>query len=152
MIPDRIEREIVIDAPVEVVWAIVTEARHVGRWFSDAAEIELRPGGEALFTWEEHESARARIERVEPPHSFAFRWIRRTGASPRPGDSTLVELELATEGEGTRLRVVESCFSELAWPEEEKARYAEENRQGWQLELGELRDYVAEHMRGSAGA
>jgi len=27
--------------------------------------------------------------------------------------------------------------------DEEKAKYAEENSQGWTLELGELRDYVS---------
>ena len=30
MVPDRIEREIVIDAPVDVVWAVVTEPGQAG--------------------------------------------------------------------------------------------------------------------------
>jgi uncharacterized protein YndB with AHSA1/START domain len=38
VVPDRISREVVIDAPPDVVWAIVTEPRHVARWFSDEAE------------------------------------------------------------------------------------------------------------------
>ena len=46
MVPDQIERETVIAAPVERVWALLTEAEHLGRWFGDAgAEIDLRPGG-----------------------------------------------------------------------------------------------------------
>src|SRR4029077_8010723 len=32
--PDAIEREILIDAPPSVVWPIVTEAQHLGGWFS----------------------------------------------------------------------------------------------------------------------
>jgi len=150
MVPDRIEQEVLIDAPVEVVWAIVTEAEHVGAWFSDSAEIDLRPGGEASLTWEEHGTARARVEKVEPPHSFSFRWARPVGAEPRKGNSTLVEFSLSAEGEQTRLRVVESGFPELEGSEDEKAKYAAENTRGWNLELGDLREYVSKQVRESA--
>ena len=54
MVPDRIESEVLIEAPVDVVWSIVTEAEHVGKWFSDSAEIELEPGGKAVLTWDEY--------------------------------------------------------------------------------------------------
>lgn len=150
MVPDRIEREIFIDAPLETVWAIVTEPEHVGAWFSDSAEIELRPGGDTTLTWEEYGSVRARVEKVEPPTSFSFRWARPVGAEPRTGNSTLVELSLSAEGEGTRLRVVESGFRELERSEEEKAKYAGENERGWEHELGELREYASTQMRPSA--
>jgi uncharacterized protein YndB with AHSA1/START domain len=147
MVPDRIEREIVIEAPLARVWEIVTEPEHVGRWFSDSAEIDLRPRGEATLTWDKHGTARAWIERVEPPHFFSFRWARPVGAEPRRGNSTLVELSMSAEGESTRLRVVESGFRELEWPEEEQAKYAEENTQGWELELNELQEYVSAQVR-----
>jgi uncharacterized protein YndB with AHSA1/START domain len=45
VVPDRICREVVIDAPPDVVWAIVTEPRHVVRSLSDEVEIDLRLGG-----------------------------------------------------------------------------------------------------------
>jgi uncharacterized protein YndB with AHSA1/START domain len=147
MVPDRIEREILIEAPLARVWEIVTEPEHVGRWFSDSAEIDLRPRGEATLTWDKHGTARAWIERVEPPHFFSFRWARPVGAEPRRGNSTLVELSLSAEGESTRLRVVESGFRELEWPEEEQAKYAEENTQGWEHELNELQEYVSAQVR-----
>jgi uncharacterized protein YndB with AHSA1/START domain len=150
MIPERIEREILIDAPQDVVWAIVTEPEHVGTWFSDAAEIDLRPGGEVSLTWDEHGTARAWVEKVEPPHVFSFRWARPVEGEPREGNSTLVELTLSAEGESTRLRVVETGFRELAWPEEAKAKYAEENSQGWDHELAELVEYVTTQVRGPA--
>ena len=75
MVPDRIEREIVIDAPVEIVWAVVTEPEQISGWFSDSVELDLRKGGEATFVWDEHGTVRGRVERVEPPHLFAFRWV-----------------------------------------------------------------------------
>ena len=73
MVPERIEREILIEAPIDVVWAVLTEPEHVAGWFSDSAEVDLRPGGDATFTWHEHGSALAWVERVEPPRFFAFR-------------------------------------------------------------------------------
>jgi uncharacterized protein YndB with AHSA1/START domain len=146
MVPDCIEQEILIDAPVEVVWAIVTEPQHVGGWFSDTAEIDLRPGGDASLTWEEHGTACGRVERVEPPHFISFRWSRPMGAALRDENSTLVEFSLSEEGEQTRLRVVESGFRELEGSEEEKAEYAEGNIRGWKQELGELQEYVAQHV------
>ena len=150
MVPDRIEQQILIDAPVEVVWEIVTDSAHVGGWFSDVAEIDLRPGGEARLTWKEHGVAHGQVEQVEPPKLFSFRWARPLGEVPRGGNSTLVEFTLTAEGDGTRLRVVESGFPELEGPEEEKAKYAEGNRQGWDAELDDLREYVSKHVRASA--
>jgi len=143
MVPDRIEQEIVIDAPLEVVWAVVTAPEHVGSWFSDSAEIDLRPGGPATLTWNEHGSFPLRIEKVDPPHAVAYRWARPAGAEPRAGNSTLVEFILSEEGEGTRLRVVESGFAALEGPEEEKTKHFHENTQGWERELGELHEYVS---------
>jgi uncharacterized protein YndB with AHSA1/START domain len=146
MVEDSIEREIVIEAPIEVVWKIITEPEHVARWFSDEAEIDLRPGGEALVTWH-HEAGpfRIKIERVERPHTFAYRWVRRTSVPPAEGNSTLVEFSLWAEGEHkTRLRVIESGFAGLAWTEDEKATYQAENVRGWALELDELHAYALE--------
>ena len=150
MVPDRLEREILIDAPLDVVWAIVTEPEHVGTWFSDSAQIDLRPGGDASLTWKEHGTVRLRVEKVDPPHSFAFRWARPGAAEPREGNSTLVEFTLSAEGERTRLQMVESGFRELDRSEDEKATYAEENSRGWDHELAELREYVAQQIGVSA--
>jgi uncharacterized protein YndB with AHSA1/START domain len=143
VVPDSVSREIVIDAPPERVWSIVTEARHLAGWFSDEAEIDLRPGGAMLLTWHGHGSYRARVETVDPPHTFAFRWVRRESTEPVTGSSTLVVFSLSPEDGFTRLRVVESGFPELAWPQDERARYADENAKGWTLELEQLRAYAA---------
>jgi uncharacterized protein YndB with AHSA1/START domain len=141
---DRIERETFIEAPVERVWEIVTEPEHVGRWFSDAgAEIDLRPGGAMSMTWAEHGTVHGRDETVEPPSRFAVRWAAQMGSQELEGNSTLVEFTLAPEGEGTRLRVVESGFASLDMPEADRIAKVDGNAEGWQIELGHLADYVA---------
>jgi len=151
MVPDRIEREILIEAPPDVVWSAITEPEHVSKWFGDAAEIDLRPGGEASFTWDDADggTAHARVETVEPPHRLVYRWMRwprehPTGAGLQEGNSTLVEFDLTPEGDGTRLRVVESGFQQL---DGDAGSYYQENDTGWPKELGELRDYVEGALR-----
>jgi uncharacterized protein YndB with AHSA1/START domain len=139
--PDLIEREIVIEAPPGVVWSIVTEAEHLAGWFSDEAEIDLRPGGRLLLTWHAHGTYEGRVETVDPQRTFAFRWQTREGHFSK-ANSTLVTMTLAAEEGGTRLRVVESGFAALPWPAEARDRYLDENTQGWRTELNELRAYA----------
>jgi uncharacterized protein YndB with AHSA1/START domain len=143
VVPDAIEREIVIDAPPSVVWAIVTEAQHLAGWFSDEAEIDLRPGGRMLLTWRGHGTYEGLVETVDPPRLFAFRWQTRKGALSET-NSTLVTITLEAEPTGTRLRVVESGFAKLPWPDDARARYADENSRGWLTELDELRDHAVQ--------
>jgi uncharacterized protein YndB with AHSA1/START domain len=142
VVPDAITREIEIDAPRDVVWGIVTEARHLAGWLSDEAEIDLRPGGAMLLTWRGHGVYRGRVETVEPPHTFAFRWVLRDGEEPVKGGSTLVVMTLTPTETGTRLKVVESGFPDLVWPEPERSLYARQNADGWIRELDELRAYA----------
>jgi uncharacterized protein YndB with AHSA1/START domain len=147
MVPQRIEREIFIDAPVEVVWAVVTEPEHISGWFSDSVELDLRPGGRALLHWDGHGTVHARVERVEPPRFFSFRWVVQPGSEVTEDNSTLVEFSLSPEGESTRLTVVESGFADLAGPEDEKQGHFDSHRRGWELELGELEEYVKQRTR-----
>jgi uncharacterized protein YndB with AHSA1/START domain len=142
MATDRIEREIIINAPQDRVWAVLTDADHVAHWFGDSAEVDLRPGGKMIFGWKEHGNHHARVERVEPPGFFSYRWARPVSTEPTPGNSTLVEFTLIPQGPATRLRVVETGFSSLDASEEEQATAVEQNTEGWISELGELQEYA----------
>jgi uncharacterized protein YndB with AHSA1/START domain len=144
MTPQRIEREIQIDAPVDVVWGVVTEPEHIAGWFSDTVELDLRPGGKVVLGWPDHGGVQGRVERVEPPHFFSFRWMMQGDRDFSEDDSTLVEFSLSADGDSTRLTVVESGFRDLAEPDDEKQRYHDSHRGGWEKELGELSDYVAQ--------
>ena len=109
MVPDRVEREILIDAPIDVVWAVITDPAHVSGWFGETAEIDLRPGGRITHAWKEEGGLTEEhgiVEEVEPPHYFSYRWIRGAEAEAREDNSTLVEFRLTVDGGDTRLRVV----------------------------------------------
>lgn len=142
MVPERVEREVLVEAPLDVVWSVVTEPEHISGWFSDSVEIDLRPGGKLTLTWEGDHPEHGRVVKVEPPHYFSFRWIRGSSTDARQDNSTLVEFNLSAEGHGTRLRVAETGFSNLDRPEDDQAKDAKEHRQGWERELDELREYL----------
>jgi uncharacterized protein YndB with AHSA1/START domain len=142
MAHDWIEREVVIDASRERVWAVLTEAEHVACWFGDAADIDRRPGGKARFGWTGDGVFEAVIERVDRPSAFSFRWARDPGVEPGEGTATLVEFTLTEVPVGTVLRVVETGFAELRVSDAEQGKAAEENAQGWAEELAELKDYA----------
>ncbi len=143
MFADQIEREILIDAHVEVVWAVVTEPEHIAGWFSESVELDLRPGGEMALGWSGHGTVQGQVEQVEPPELFSFRWVvAQPGHELTDQNSTLVEFRLSAEGESTRLTVVESGFSDLVGTENENQRHFDDHQQGWTKELGELVDYA----------
>lgn len=146
MSTDQIEREITINAPVERVWALITEPEHVGTWFGDAgATIDLRPGGAIEFRWKQHGDSLGTVVAVEPPRRFAYRWVSLTssrGQAPTDTNSTLVEFTLEPAEQGTRVRVVESGFDALDCTAEERADALTGNTRGWRAELGELVDYA----------
>jgi uncharacterized protein YndB with AHSA1/START domain len=143
---DRIERETLINAPVERVWRLITEAEHIGTWFSDAgAEIDLRPGGQLVLRWEEHGIVRGVVEAVEPPHRFAYRWLLSDDEetpAPTPANSTLVEFTLTAEAGGTRLQVAESGFATLDLPADTRATRYADHETGWGQELGDLVEHA----------
>ncbi|MFD0691092.1 SRPBCC domain-containing protein [Actinomadura fibrosa] len=115
----------------------------------DEAEIDVRPGGAGRLVWTERATngtgatADIVVERVEPPHLFSFRWAFDDGGEPADGNSVLVEFTLASEGEGTRLRVTEHGLEQIHWSEEQKSSFAEDHIEGWAKHLGDLAAYAA---------
>lgn len=137
---DEIRREVHLDAPIEKVWLALTDPAHLSKWFGDTAELDLRPGGHALFGWSEFsDTVEAVIEVVESPSRFSFRWasVRET---PVDEASTLVEFVLESEGTRTRLTLVESGFEAL--PEAVYRQRFEDNESGWAVEMSDLSEYV----------
>jgi uncharacterized protein YndB with AHSA1/START domain len=135
MTSDRIEREITIAAPIERVWAVLTEPEHIGVWFGQrtTTEVDLRAGGIMVLDHGEYGMFPTRIEKVDPPHYFAYRW-----ASAYPGEiateenSTLVEFTLTPDGDRTRVILTESGFSSLVIPPSREATASHESHSaGW---------------------
>jgi uncharacterized protein YndB with AHSA1/START domain len=139
--PDRIERTLELAHPPAKVWAALTTAEGLGTWFGNRAEVDLRVGGLAKLTWDSGDAATLTIERVEPPHVFAYTWpiYGLPDADPR---RTYVEFTLRPHGSGTTLTMVETGFGQLN-NDEHKAAFGG-NTDGWTNELGELVAYLDE--------
>lgn len=101
-VPERIDRDVVVPAPPEEVWEVIT----ADGWLAEQVELELTPGGEARFT--NPESVRTGwIEEVVAPEGgsegrLVFWW------GPEGEPATRVALTLEPFGETTWLRVLET--------------------------------------------
>ena len=158
MAADRVEREILIEASPQVVWGVITQPDQISRWFSDEAQVEGRAGADGTLTWRPGGRGGAkevatvvaiRVVEAEPFRRFSFRWNHPQGVAPDERNSALVEFNLVEEGQGTRLKVVESGIAAVTSDDEGLAVYVEEHDNGWARHLGELRDYVATRPGGS---
>lgn len=94
----EITREIELDASRDEVWAALTEAERLEEWFANDVELDPRPGGEAVFRWENGEERRGIVEELEEERRLALRW----------DDDGLLEIELDDAEDGTVLVVRES--------------------------------------------
>lgn len=127
----EIEQEVLIDAPIEIVWRTITEPDQITQWFADKVDLVVEPGAHGYMRFGD-QGGPVVVEAVEPPERFSFRWNHPHDEDPVRGNSMLVEFTLVPEGpERTRLRVTESGHELRAWPEAEKRRYADEHREGW---------------------
>lgn len=142
MIPSQIEKEILIEAPIDTVWRVLTQPDQIKQWFSKEADLDGRAGGIGRLRFESGQTFYLHIESFEPPHRFAYRWLHEEGVAARPENSMLVEFTLHAEEGNTRLRVVESGFDQVDWSDEAKQRYADDHSRGWSRFAEQLRDYA----------
>ena len=128
-----IEREMLIAAAPEKVWPLVAEP---GFWATDDETVQgtLAEEGQTLVvTHSEHGDFPMRVEKVDPPTYLAYRWVSAfPGEELREDNSTLVEFTLTPEGGGTRLRVVESGFTQLPTSDENRRNVVKDHTAGWE--------------------
>jgi len=135
-VQDKIEREIVINAPVQRVWELVSEP---GWWIGDGDRSAQRRWKEGeLDVIEDPKYGRFPLRTVaaEPPRYISFRWvpgIPEDGAEPGP--TTLVEFWVREYDDGAVVRVVESGFAAVPNPEET----IKGNTEGWNFQLDVLK-------------
>ena len=135
-----VRRSIRIAASIDKVWAAVTEADLITRWFGDRATIDaLEVGASGVFGWDGDGDFAFRIEELDPPYMIAYRWSDDGAGAPLdPETSTLFRFTLEVIAGGTKLTVVESGFDTLPDP----AFALEDHRSGWDDELDELVAYL----------
>lgn len=161
MSSDRIEKEVLLRAPLDRVWRAISSAEEFGRWFGVRFDGPFVAGasltGVMTPTEVDPEVAAAQqayageaetwlIVAVEAPHRLAFRW-RPYPLEPDDDRSaaptTLVEFTLAERADGVLLRIVESGFDAI--PAERRVSAFESNSEGWAAQTELVRKYLALH-------
>ncbi|MCV7279769.1 SRPBCC family protein [Mycolicibacterium flavescens] len=158
MSTDRIEKEVLLKAPLERVWRAISDAEEFGRWFGVRFDGPFRAGvavtGVMTPTAVDADVAKAQepyagladvwhIEAVEPQRRLAYRWHpygAEEGLDLTDEPTTLVEFTLEDTADGVLLRIVESGFDAL--PAERRGPAFEGNSEGWAAQTNLVRKYL----------
>ena len=146
---DKVEKEILIQAPIEKVWRALTDYVEFGKWFQVKLDQPFETGkdstGHMTIPGYEHVKWEAKVLEMKENKLFSF-------AGPPYVENADVDLSkepwlttiftLTTTAEGTLVKVVESGFSKLSPSIRSKARTG--NTDGWDFQMKNLFDYVSQ--------
>jgi uncharacterized protein YndB with AHSA1/START domain len=158
MSTDRIEKQVMLRAPMDRVWRAISDSQEFGRWFgvridgpfvagtSVAATITPTTVDEVAEMQRPHTGTKAtwQIVAVEPLRRFAYRWHPFAVEPDVDYDqepTTLVEFTLAESADGVLLTIVESGFDAI--PEGRRWAAFEANSGGWAKQVELVRKYLA---------
>ena len=156
---DRIEKQTVLQAPLDRVWRAISDSKEFGTWFGVEFDGPFTAGatlkGRIVPTKVDPEVAKGQepyagyefdctVERVEPMRLFAIRWqpdVPEPGLDLSKAPTTLVEFELEEVADGTRLTITESGFDQI--PIERRAKVFTRNEEGWEAQTKLIEKYLA---------
>jgi uncharacterized protein YndB with AHSA1/START domain len=159
MSSDRIEKVVLLRAPLARVWKAISDADEFGRWFGVRLDGPFVVGASVAVvitpTTVDDEVAQAQepyagkadtwqIVVVEPPRPLAFRWhpyAVEPAIDYSQEPTTLVEFTLTEITDGVLLRIVESGFDAI--PAERRVSALEHNSEGWAKQTELVRKYLA---------
>ncbi len=154
----RIEKKILLRAPLQRVWRALSDSAEFGTWFGVRFDAPFKPGAlmrgvlegtkvdaEVRKLQETHKGKPfdITIEKMEPERLFSFRWHPHAvnpaiDYSAEP--TTLVEFSLEELADGVLLTVTESGFDQI--PLARRAEAFSANEGGWAIMVKVLGDYV----------
>src|SRR3990167_5512266 len=109
---DRIEKTVVLKAPIGRVWRALPNAEEFGSWFGVKLTGPFRPGeaaqGQITSPGYEHVTMRVTVEEMTHLRTFSFRWhpcAIEPGVDYSAEPTTLVVFRLEEVEGGTRLTV-----------------------------------------------
>lgn len=159
MSTDRIEKSILLRAPLKRIWSALSDATEFGTWFGMKFDSPFTPGarvrGTIVGTKVDAEVAKAQkeyegiqfeitIDRMEPERLFSFRWhpsaVER-GVDYSHEPTTLIVFTLEPVENGVMLTVTESGFDQI--PLERRAKAFTANEQGWGMVVKLIEKYLA---------
>ena len=145
---DRIEKQVILDAPRSRVWRALTDVAQFNAWFGVSLTSPFTAGaevsGQITIRNYDHVTMTIWIETMEPERFFSFRWhpyAIEPGVDYTVEPTTLVSFTLEDSGRGTRLTIVESGFDAI--PESRRAKAFAMNSSGWAGQAENIRKFLA---------
>jgi uncharacterized protein YndB with AHSA1/START domain len=160
MSADRMEKEILLHAPLQRVWRALSDSAEFGRWFGVKFDGQFAPGagirGVIVPTTVNAEVAKAQkayegmpfeitIEQMQTERLFSFRWhpfAVEPGVDYSDEPATLVVFALEEVPNGVLLTVTESGFDRIPLARRLKAFTA--NEQGWGMVVKLIEEYLVQ--------
>lgn len=157
---DRIEKKILLKAPLPRVWRALSDSTQFGTWFGMKFDGPFLPGvsmrGVIVPTKMNPEVANAqkkyegipfeiKIEQMEPERLFSFRWhpgAVEPGIDYSKEPTTLVAFALEATPDGVLLTLTESGFDAI--PLDRRAQAFASNEQGWSIQMTLIEAYLAQ--------
>ena len=145
---DRIEKQILLRAPIARVWRALADTKEFGTWFGadlppGAFAADERVHGPITYEGYEHLTFDVLVERVEPPHLLSMRW-HPSAIDPSVDyasePTTLVTFRLREVEGGTLLTVTESGFDAI--PEWRRKDAYRGNDEGWTEQMRNIERHV----------
>ena len=103
----EIKKNLLIDAPIESVWAALTDAAAIRNWMGDdeSIQVDLKVGGKYRFFGGE---TTGKFTHIDAPNMLDYTW-RQMEWPPDWADS-IVRWELEPSGTGTQVSLIHSNF------------------------------------------
>lgn len=157
---DRIQKKILLRAPLKRVWRALSNSMEFGIWFGVKFDAPFTPGahmrGKVVGTAVDAEVAKSQtqywhvpfeitIDRMEPEQLFSFRWhpyAIEPGVDYSKDPTTLIEFTLEEVPNGVMLTVTESGFDQI--PLERRAKAFTANERGWGIVIALVEKYLAQ--------
>lgn len=130
----EVAKEVFINAPADVVWKALTEARGLTQWFSVDARVAPGVGGSVWVSWGEGAAGEAPITGWEPARHF--QWTETRGPV-----KVAIDFHLEARDGGTVVRLVQSGFGD--GPEWDDEFHMVEG--GWSYFMAHLQWYLERH-------
>ena len=164
MTDDRIEKRIVLRAPIARVWQAISDAREFGAWFGVAFDGPFVAGAPAsgrivptsvdpgvAEQQKPHEGAAFNTSAVEARRRSRCASSRSAGGLTRsiptstsaPKPTTLIEFALEEAADGVVLTITESGFEGI--PLERRLKAFAANDRGWTAQIGMIQKYLERH-------
>ena len=154
----KIEKHVVLRAPLERVWRAISVAEEFGRWFGvrfdgpfvagksvTAAISPTTVDSEVAKRQEPHAGAKStwQIVAIEPRRRFAYRWHPFAVDPAIDYDrepTTLVEFTLSEQPDGVLLTITESGFEAIR--QARRGQAFDANEEGWAIQTTLVRKHV----------